>query len=267
MCYDAYALVRVLHVVMGIGKKNVGGFAYKTALSSLCTHGPQNPTLSLVFVCVTHTGMRYSADSVLWAVVGRSGMGSWIPVARDVDYPPFFCYAKKGRYAQRKGIHAMGKIPNELRKIIARNIKECRLKKFPGYGGGARCAEAFGVSPQQWSPWERGMRTPDEVRLSQLADFFGVTVEWMCRDNRPPPARKPQESPPPGIGQGCPHMLSPEGIAGVDFPPPPSWNPVQPGSAASFYWLAQHFFKSIETHGLHLDKQSLEYLAECIKKS
>ncbi len=137
----------------------------------------------------------------------------------------------------------MGKIPNELREIIARNIKECRLKKFPGRGGGKRCAEAFGVSPQQWSPWERGMRTPDEVRLSQLAEFFGVTVEWMRRDNRPQPAGKPQEA------------------------PPPLWNPAPPGSPASFFWLAHHFVMSIEAHGLRLDKQSLEYLAHCIKHS
>lgn len=77
----------------------------------------------------------------------------------------------------------MGKIPNELRETIARNIRECRLKKFPGRGGGKKCAEAFGVSPQQWSPWERGMRTPDELRLSQIASFFGVTVEFLRRDN------------------------------------------------------------------------------------
>ena len=73
----------------------------------------------------------------------------------------------------------MGKIPNELREIIARNIKERRLNKFPGRGGGKKCAEAFGVSPQQWSPWERGTRTPDENRLSQIADFFDVSVEWL----------------------------------------------------------------------------------------
>ncbi len=77
----------------------------------------------------------------------------------------------------------MGKIPNELRKIIARNIRDCRVKKFPGRGGGKKCAETFGVSPQQWSPWERGMRTPDELRLSQIAEFFGVTVEFLRRDN------------------------------------------------------------------------------------
>ncbi len=52
--------------------------------------------------------------------------------------------------------------------------------------GGKKCAEAFGVSPQQWSPWERGMKTPDELRLVQIADFFGVTVEHMSRDHSAP---------------------------------------------------------------------------------
>ncbi len=77
----------------------------------------------------------------------------------------------------------MGKIPKDLREAIARNIRDCRMKKFPGRGGGKKCAEEFGVSPQQWSPWERGMRTPDELRLSQIADFFGVSVEFLRRDN------------------------------------------------------------------------------------
>lgn len=70
--------------------------------------------------------------------------------------------------------------------------KHNRRKKFPGRGGGKKCAESFGVSPQQWSPWERGMRTPDELRLSQIADFFGVTVEFLRRDNS---VRKPEQIP------------------------------------------------------------------------
>jgi Predicted transcriptional regulators len=80
----------------------------------------------------------------------------------------------------------MGKIPDELRKIIAANISACRRKKFPGSGGGKRCAAAFGVSPQQCSPWERGVRTPDEYRLQKLAEFFGVTVAYLRTDHDSP---------------------------------------------------------------------------------
>lgn len=95
----------------------------------------------------------------------------------------------------------MGRIPDPLREIIARNIRGCRQKKFPGRGGGKKCAEAFGVSPQQWSPWERGMRTPDETRMEQLAAFFGVTVEFLRTDHAKPPV----ESAP----QTRPHSLPP----------------------------------------------------------
>lgn len=92
--------------------------------------------------------------------------------------------------------HDMGKIPQPLREIIGRNIRDCRKKKFPGRGGAKQCALAFGVSPQQWSPWERGGRTPDESRLEQIAGFFGVTVEFLRRDNRTAPGA-PSTPPPP----------------------------------------------------------------------
>lgn len=100
------------------------------------------------------------------------------PVSLTLGLPPF---QFQGGLTD-KGL-PMGKIPTELRETIAKNIREQRMKKFPGRGGGKKCAEAFGVSPQQWSPWERGMRTPDEERLKQIADFFDVTVEYMRRDN------------------------------------------------------------------------------------
>lgn len=67
----------------------------------------------------------------------------------------------------------------ELRSIVGENIKYCREKRFPGLGGGKECAEAFGVSPQQWSPWELGKRLPKEKRLKEIAEFFGTTMEWM----------------------------------------------------------------------------------------
>ncbi len=75
----------------------------------------------------------------------------------------------------------MGRMPTDLRETIAGKIRRCRMVHFPGRGDGRRCAEAFGVSPQQWSLWERGIRTPDELRMVQLARFFGVTVEYLRR--------------------------------------------------------------------------------------
>ncbi len=83
----------------------------------------------------------------------------------------------------------MGRISDELRHIIAENIRAERVKKYPGRGGAKKCAEDFGVSPQQWSPWERGMRTPDELRLRQIAEFFDVSVEHLRKDNSPPESK------------------------------------------------------------------------------
>ncbi|MDR1611614.1 MAG: helix-turn-helix domain-containing protein [Planctomycetota bacterium] len=73
----------------------------------------------------------------------------------------------------------MRQIPEELRQTIAENIRYWRHRKYPGKGGSKKCADAFGVSQQQWSPWERGTRTPGEIRLRQIARFFDTTVEWL----------------------------------------------------------------------------------------
>jgi transcriptional regulator with XRE-family HTH domain len=62
------------------------------------------------------------------------------------------------------------------KEVIAYNISEQRKLRYPGHGGGKKCAEAFGIPPQQWSPWESGSRTPDDNRLNQIAKFFEVTV-------------------------------------------------------------------------------------------
>ena len=95
----------------------------------------------------------------------------------------------------------MGKIPQELRQIIAANIRAERQKKYPGRGGAKQCAEDFGVSPQQWSPWECGMRTPDEFRMRKIAEHLGVSVEYLRQDHSPPES-KPDVIPPalsPGL--------------------------------------------------------------------
>lgn len=73
---------------------------------------------------------------------------------------------------------------SEIKAIIGENIRALRKKKFPGCGGGKRCAAAFGVSHQQWSPWECGKRKPTELRMSEIASFFDVTVSWLHEDHR-----------------------------------------------------------------------------------
>lgn len=165
----------------------------------------------------------------------------------------------------------MGKIPDELRATIARNIRACRMKKYPGRGGGKNCAAGFSeyigknVSPQQWSPWETGKRIPDEVRLKQIADFFGVTVEDLRRDKQSPPAKPSLLAQDISSGDlGDTRMFKP--IPGIDVPPPPGWQPDTPGSPASFFWLARHFLALLQSHGLRIDKQCLDYLANAMRR-
>lgn len=77
----------------------------------------------------------------------------------------------------------MGKVPVDLRRNVATNIRNCRHHKYPQWGGSKMCAEAFGVSPQQWSQWERGAHMPDEFRMIEIASFFDVSTEFLRRDN------------------------------------------------------------------------------------
>lgn len=125
----------------------------------------------------------------------------------------------------------MGKIPDDLRKIIAWNIRDCRYKRFPGSGGSKQCAEAFKVPPQQWSHWETGNRTPDETSLARIAEFFGTTVEYMRRNNQP---------------------KSPEDTSdATNTHPNNDWkHNARPGSAESFFWLLHDFIKHIMTDGI-----------------
>ncbi len=154
----------------------------------------------------------------------------------------------------------MGKIPEQLRQVIARNIRACRMERFPGRGGGKKCAEAFGVSPQQWSPWERGMRTPDELRLAHLADFFGVTVEYLRRDNSAHGAsskNNPLNAEPGASSNG----ETPRDRANHPYPPMPEYSccpfyrPPMPGqplssSIHSLCWLAERFFGDMREFGI-----------------
>ena len=143
----------------------------------------------------------------------------------------------------------MGKIPDNLRAIIARNIKNCRMRKYPGWGGGKRCAEAMGVSPQQWSPWECGKRTPDEVRLAAIAEHFGVTSEFLRRDHDVPLSLADC------VERAEALRLSAVGapFQNAGFP----WRsaPHNPGSPESFYWLLDWLVCRLMQQGLTIRRQ------------
>ena len=159
----------------------------------------------------------------------------------------------------------MGKIPEQLRQVIVANIRACRVEKYPGRGGGKRCAEAFGVSPQQWSLWACGLRTPDELRLSQIADFFGVTVEHMRRDHSTPDI--PAANPPPDFASDVSSNEEAPSDRGnrqtdCELRPPdlffshcPFYRPPKPGqplsnNVHSLCWLAERFFGDLREFGI-----------------
>jgi transcriptional regulator with XRE-family HTH domain len=75
--------------------------------------------------------------------------------------------------------------------IIAANIRRLKERKFPGRGGSKKCADALGVTPQQWSPWEIGTRGPDEKTLKAIARLFGVAVDDLLRELESAPTAVP----------------------------------------------------------------------------
>ena len=169
----------------------------------------------------------------------------------------------------------MNRIPQSLRAIIARNIRNCRMQKFPGRGGSQLCAKAFGVCPQQWSQWEQGRRTPNEQHMQEIADFFKTTVEDLRRDKRVPPGLESHykylfeddetdEDDRPTVSSMRATLSSNPNAA-------PLANPAPAGTDAGYYWLFRTLFQSIESKGIHVDvehhfdKESMKYLAECLK--
>ena len=65
---------------------------------------------------------------------------------------------------------------NDLKTIIADNI--IALRKAQGWTQ-AELAEKLGYSDKAVSKWERAESVPDVAVLKNLADLFGVTVDWL----------------------------------------------------------------------------------------
>lgn len=70
----------------------------------------------------------------------------------------------------------------DYKRIIANNITE--LRKAVPYTQ-AELAQKLNYSDKAVSKWERGESIPDVVVLKQIADLFGVTVDYLLEDVHP----------------------------------------------------------------------------------
>jgi transcriptional regulator with XRE-family HTH domain len=66
----------------------------------------------------------------------------------------------------------------DVRKTIAENIALLRTKAGMTQ---ASLAEILNYTDKAVSKWERGEAVPDIVTLKQIADYFGVTVDYLLR--------------------------------------------------------------------------------------
>ena len=71
---------------------------------------------------------------------------------------------------------------NDYKRIIANNITE--LRKAVPYTQ-AELAEKLNYSDKAVSKWERGESIPDVIVLKQIADLFGVTVDYLLEEIHP----------------------------------------------------------------------------------
>lgn len=67
----------------------------------------------------------------------------------------------------------------DLREIIASNISTLRTEEGLTQ---ARLAEALNYSDKAVSKWERGEALPDIIVLKAIADYFGVSVDYLLTD-------------------------------------------------------------------------------------
>lgn len=71
---------------------------------------------------------------------------------------------------------------DDYKRIIANNITE--LRKAVPYTQ-AELAEKLNYSDKAVSKWERGESIPDVIVLKQIADLFGVTVDYLLEEVHP----------------------------------------------------------------------------------
>lgn len=65
-----------------------------------------------------------------------------------------------------------------LKKIVADNLTELRKSKSLTQ---SQLGEMLGYTDKAISKWEHGDTTPDLETLKKLADFYGVTIDYLCK--------------------------------------------------------------------------------------
>lgn len=69
---------------------------------------------------------------------------------------------------------------NDLKQIIASNITNLRKEKKLTQ---AEFAKEINYSDKAVSKWERGESIPDIIVLKQIADLFGITVDYLLKEH------------------------------------------------------------------------------------
>ena len=69
---------------------------------------------------------------------------------------------------------------NDLKRIIANNITNLRKSKNLTQ---LEFAKELNYSDKAISKWERAESIPDVVVLKQIADFFGVTIDYLLNEH------------------------------------------------------------------------------------
>lgn len=74
----------------------------------------------------------------------------------------------------------MYRLPDDKKKMLAKNIRYHLQKCFPGKGSGIRLAGEIGTTPQTLSNWLNGTRIPNLCQIYLLAKAFDVSPLELC---------------------------------------------------------------------------------------
>ena len=77
------------------------------------------------------------------------------------------------------------KIMKDLRATVSKNLIDCR--KAAGYTQ-LQLAEKLNYSDKAVSKWERGESLPDIAVLCELAELYGITLDYLVREHTRKPA-------------------------------------------------------------------------------